>query len=115
MEDNNKEKGKDIALTGKYAVIRAFKKILKDQIAGEVMKMKDRQLSSDFTKPEWLPYRIGLCYGEDELVELQPLLNDSSPLTYYIDALEQKEKQWLYPKVYIIDDEATARVTNRRG
>jgi len=109
MEDN-KEKGKEIALTGKYAVIRAFKKILKDQIAGEMMKMKDRQLSSDFTKPEWLPYHIGLCYGEDELVELQPLLNDSSPLTYYIEALEQKEKQWLHPKVYIVDDEATARM-----
>ena len=109
MEDN-KEKGKEIALTGKYAVVRAFKKILKDPIAGEVMKMKDKQLSSDFTKPEWLPYRINLCYGEDELVELQPLLNDSSPLTYYIEALEQKEKQWLHPKVYIIDDEATARM-----
>ena len=36
MEEN--EKGKEIALTGKYAVIRALKKVLKDPIAGEVVK-----------------------------------------------------------------------------
>ena len=49
MEDN-KEKGKEIALTGKYAVIRAFKKILKDPIAEEVLKtlkIKDYKTSSN--------------------------------------------------------------------
>ena len=110
MEENNEVTKKEIALTGKFCVVRALKKISKDAIQEELMKIKGRPLSTDFTRPEWFPYRIGLCYGEDNLVELEPLLSDASPLEFYQEALEQKEDVWKYPRLYILDNEAEARM-----
>ena len=109
MEENEITK-KEIALTGKFCVVRALKKSPKDAIQEELMKIKGRPLSTDFTRPEWFPYRIGLCYGEDNLVELEPLLSDASPLEFYQEALEQKEDVWKYPRLYILDNEAEARM-----
>jgi hypothetical protein len=57
MEENEITK-KEIALTGKFCVVRALKKIPKDAIQEELMKIKGRPLSTDFTRPEWFPYRI---------------------------------------------------------
>ena len=90
MEENEVTK-KEIALTGKFCVVRAMKKIPKDFLTEEIVKINRGRLSTDFTRPEWFTYRIGLCYGEDNLVELEPLLSDASLLEFYLEALEQKE------------------------
>ena len=60
MEENNEVTKKEIALTGKFCVVRALKKNPKDAIQEESMKIKGRPVSTDFTRPEWFPYRIGL-------------------------------------------------------
>ena len=114
MEENNEVTKKEIALTGKFCVVRALKKNPKDAIQEELMKIKGRPLSTDFTRPEWFPYRIGLCYGEDDLVELEPLSSDASPLEFYQEALEQKGDVWKYPRLYILDSHQPATLKMSR-
>ena len=59
MEENEVTK-KEIALTGKFCVVRALKKNPEDAIQEELTKIKGRPLSIDSTRPEWFSYRIGL-------------------------------------------------------